>query len=81
MFVFSKNISLNYLYLNKVNQGLIEDVKALFQFCRHHPKLKLNINTKINQFSKSALRVAIENRDLEMCELLLENKVKDGFCF
>ena len=49
-------------------------VDALFKTSYANPSLNFDINV-CNVFEKSALRIAIENEDVDMCKILLKHKV------
>lgn len=58
------------------NHALVE---ALLNTSLVNPSLNLNKNA-CNNLNKSALEIAVENEDVEMCELLLKNQVNRYSC-
>ncbi|XP_076799876.1 short transient receptor potential channel 4-like [Clavelina lepadiformis] len=71
--------SVNSYYLEKVASGDVRDVKALFSLSKIDKSIKFQPNS-LNQHEKTALRIAIENEDVEMCQALLVHEVKVGDC-
>jgi len=65
----------NEWYLEKVRCGNHMLVDALFKTSYANPSLNFDINV-CNVFEKSALRIAIENEDVDMCKILLKHKVE-----
>ena len=61
------------LYLEKVKEKRCDLVEALLKISHIH-MVKLNIDAT-NQHHQSALHLAIENEDRDMCTLLLQNEV------
>jgi len=69
-----ENICAEDLYLNKVHEKRCDLVEALLKI-NHINMVKLNIDAT-NQLHQSALHIAIENEDRDMCKLLLQNEVE-----
>ena len=70
----------NEFFLEKVKEGAIEDVKALFEFsAAENSFFKFDYDAK-NENKQSALTIAILERNLNMCKLLLKNKVSYLTC-
>ena len=66
---------INEFYLEKVKEGAIEDVKALFEFsAAEKSSFKFDYDAK-NENKQSAVTIAILHRNLNMCKLLLKNSV------
>ena len=60
--------------MEKVSEGSVEDVRSLFKLCQDNVIFKFNRDIH-DQDDKSALTIAIVQKNAEMCELLLEHKV------
>nr|XP_002127225.1 short transient receptor potential channel 4-like [Ciona intestinalis] len=68
------NQSVNSLFLETVASGAAREVRAIFSLAKIDNSIGFEPNC-VNQHEKSALLLAIENNDIDMCELLLEHKV------
>jgi len=71
----NKDININEWYFEKVEDGDILLVDALFKADKNY-KGETNFDKNFcNSIGKSALRISMEKKDLKMFKLLLENKV------
>nr|XP_026692030.1 short transient receptor potential channel 4-like isoform X3 [Ciona intestinalis] len=77
--VLSPPATCNSFYLETVAKGHILEVKVLFDLFSRK-SLKDFERDVVDQNERSALRIAVENKDTNMCELLLKNKVDLGDC-
>ena len=64
------------LYLEKVTKGAFEDVKTLFELCKNDDSFVFDRDAADRQKEKTALTIAIEQKNIKMCSVLLEHKVK-----
>nr|XP_026692029.1 short transient receptor potential channel 4-like isoform X2 [Ciona intestinalis] len=71
--VLSPPATCNSFYLETVAKGHILEVKVLFDLFSRK-SLKDFERDVVDQNERSALRIAVENKDTNMCELLLKNK-------
>ena len=69
-----RKVHIEELFLEKVKEGQTEDVKALFQISRDDMSFQFDRNV-VDLDEKSALTIAILQGNLNMCKLLIENKV------
>ena len=69
-----KKLRIDELFLEKVKEGVVEDVRALFQFSHVNTSFQFDRNV-VDSEEKSALTIAILQKNLVMCKLLLDNKV------
>uniref|UniRef100_F6U743 Uncharacterized protein n=1 Tax=Ciona intestinalis TaxID=7719 RepID=F6U743_CIOIN len=79
--VLSPPSTCNSFYLETVAKGDILEVKVLFDLLyARYESLQDFERDVVDQNERSALRIAVENKDTNMCELLLKNKVDLGDC-
>ena len=67
--------AIGQLYLEKVYEGAIGELKALFQISDQDAMFAFDPNIMDRENDQSALSIAIKNKDLTMCKLLLDHKV------
>ena len=64
------------IYLEKVDEGSVDEVEVLFEIIRDESLFEFDRNI-VDQNEKSALVIAIENKDVKMCKVLLDNQVRN----
>jgi len=67
------------LYLEKVKKGAVDEVRTLFQFSENDNLFQFDRDIVDKECDQSALTIAIINKHLSMCKLLLDHKV--SLCF
>nr|XP_018669251.1 short transient receptor potential channel 4-like [Ciona intestinalis] len=71
--------TINSYYLEAVGRGNLREVIALFAIVRGD-RIREFKKDCVDQNERSALRTAVENKNIPMCEFLVNNKVAYGDC-